>query len=138
MTTLNARDVRRLRSSLAMLTSDSDGEKLAAVGAVQRLLDKVGIALPDLVDGLASRHEDPKARRRAMHTGTAGPPVSASLVAKHQRTARVLRCSQCDWTEFERSVLNTLSEQRTISEKQQAILVQCEKKARRYRERQAA
>lgn len=61
---LDADLARRLSSVLARLASPHDGEKLAAVAAIDRILGPRGLRLPELIAGLAepppaSRPDDP-------------------------------------------------------------------------------
>jgi hypothetical protein len=102
MMPLDSADARRLRSSLALLASDKDGERLAALNAVGRLLDKGGLSYADLAPA------EPKALRRAMFPDRGGPPEPVRPMRNHQRAAWLLLSSSYPWDAWQRGFLSDI------------------------------
>lgn len=102
MIALDPNDARRLKSALAMLASPSDGERLAAVDAVERLLDKAGLDFSDLA---------PEPHDAVRLSGRRQPPADyvRGLYRLHQITAHQLLRSGHPWTEWEAAFLQGLA-----------------------------
>lgn len=119
MTCLDPTDARRLRASLAMLASPSDGEKLAAVAAAQRLLDKAGMAFSDLVPApSAAKANPPKSS-----AWESCPPKPARVLREHQRVALRMSGHPLRWSTWEQDFLDSIAAwSAPLSARQQAQL----------------
>ena len=141
MSVLPPDEARRLKGVLARLLSDHDGERLAAVNALLRLLGKNGVPVVDLVPREGSGDPQiaacwhPKAERRAIYPERAGPPAHAPLTRPHQRLARGLLWSATQWTDREGDFLASVMEQSSITDRQDAWLDSLKVKADRQRAR---
>jgi len=142
MSALPPADHRRLKSSLALLASPSDGEVLAAVAAVGRILGAAGLAYPDLANGLTELGSvgwNSKAARRAMYPERAGPPSAARLLRQHQREAGMLLQSPYPWDDWQsRFLQDLLNWHSPISDRQQEKLRECRRLAETSRGSRAA
>jgi hypothetical protein len=128
MTLVNPDDARRLRSCLALLASDNEGERLAALNAVGRLLDKSGMTFVDLAPA------GPKALRRTMYPEPGGPPSPVRPLCDHQRTAWLLLASSYPWDGWQRKFLTDMRRAPSpISPKQEAKLRECRRLADEWR-----
>jgi hypothetical protein len=99
MSALDPNTARRLKSALALLASPSEGEKLAAVQAVERLLDKVGLDFSDLAPapaGLAARRMPPS-------------DYTPGIYRVHQVRAHALLQSGHAWTPWEAEFLHSMT-----------------------------
>ena len=144
MNTVPPDDARKLTSSLCMLASPIDGEILAAVHAIKRLLTKNGLGFDDLAPSVATvasdaaahhdEPDDPKAWRRAMYPERSGPPERAEITKEHQRLALRLFHSATGWNAKEREFLLSMAERRSsLTSGQAEWLHDLERKARRQR-----
>lgn len=141
MSALPPDDHRKLVAILGRLASDAEGERAAAALLATQLLARHGMGWADLFAPVTftSSFTDPKAERRAMYPGRAGPPVRAELTREHQRLASRLLWSAIEWSEREAEFLSSMTERRDHpTDRQSAWLRDLEGKARRHRARRDA
>ena len=120
------RDVRRVVAAAALMTSDKDGEVVAAARATNRLLAPHSLGLADVVAaGL-----DAVSTRGAMRSPASGmQPVTP--LRPHQLQARMCLAYPELLTDWEREFAASVADQRTLSDKQRdrlnAIAVKVER-----------
>lgn len=115
MSLLDPNDTRRLRSSLARLASDHEGEVVAAASAASRILAKAGLGFADL--GVAQVPEPARATaapfvRRDVTEPAWGPrrrPHEVNLGRQHQVRAKLLLGSGHAWEEWEQGFLSSIA-----------------------------
>lgn len=109
MIAVQPKHLRRLSASLAMLDAPTDGEKLAAIAAAKRLLDRIGIGFAELAGGITVLPPPPE------------PGPDHDFVG-HLEALRMLT-SGFPWNAWERKFLHSVRSQRTpLSECQAAKL----------------
>jgi hypothetical protein len=114
MGALTPADQRRLQGSLARLASPHEGEIIAAVAAVRRILDKVGARFSDLELPTA-----PMAPSRCEHARPC-----------HCQRAEELLNGSYEWSEWAVQFLEGIAAWRApLSERQAAILAELEHEA---------
>lgn len=115
-TVVAAKDIRRIRSTAALLTSDNDGEALSAARALCRLLnqhglDPAGVVGAGLVGRFATNCPDaPKG------------PAPVSILRPHQIGARMCLAYPELLTDWERGFLRNVAEAGSISDRQRSRL----------------
>lgn len=129
MSALDPNDNRRLKSSLARLASDHEGEVVAAAGAALRILAKAGLGFADL--DVSSQRPEPELSRRPDNPEPAwGPrrrPHEVNLTRQHQTRAKLLLQSGHDWDEWERQFLQSIAAwDSSLSAKQASRLAKLE------------
>lgn len=110
LTSLDDRACRRIVSTAALLTSPQDGERLAASHGLERLLAPHGLSVADLI------------KRGLVGPGTPDAATSPRDVPPHQRMARMCLAQGDCINDWERSFLNSLLSQVSLSAKQKAKL----------------
>lgn len=139
MTTLDPNDARRLRSSLALLASSSDGEKLAAVAAAQRILDKAGMGFADLAPDAKPVPIADMSRRHDNSDWRPARPEPASLLRPHQRDSFLLSGCGYPWNDWETDFLRDMRERAgSLSERQEDRLRSLKRKASSWRQRKGS
>jgi hypothetical protein len=104
MSALDPAAFRRLRGAFALFTSDKDGEKLAAVEAVVRILGNAGLTVADLVPAAA----EPAERSTTPAWGPRKRPGEVKMLREHQRRAWLLQVSGFAWNDWERRFLASM------------------------------
>ncbi|MBA3525899.1 MAG: hypothetical protein H0T82_03125 [Sphingomonas sp.] len=116
MTEFAAKDMHRIRSTAALLTSDNDGEALGAARALCRLLNQHGLDPAGVVGaGLVGRSIS---SCRDIRNG----PAPVSILRPHQLDVRMCLAYPHLLDEWERSFLGNVVAARSISEKQRSRL----------------
>lgn len=131
MSALDPNDARRLRSSLARLASNHEGEVVAAASAASRILAKHGLGFADLAVA-----PDPTGCRDVLESawGPRRRPHEARLLREHQRRAWLLQISGFAWNDWERGFLASIASwDNPISPKQAAHLRDLETAAAAWR-----
>lgn len=105
MSALDPAAARRLKGALGLLTSDKDGEKLAAVDAVVRILGNAGLSVADLIPPAAATAE----RSSTPAWGPRERPGEVNLLREHQRRAWLLQVSGFAWNDWERRFLASMA-----------------------------
>jgi hypothetical protein len=130
MSALDPAAARRLKGALGLFTSDKDGEKLAAVDAVVRILGNAGLTVADLVPAAA----DSPAQSTSPAWGPRKRPGEVKLLREHQRRAWLLQVSGFAWNDWERRFLASIAGWNSpISAKQAAHLRDLEAAAAAWR-----
>ncbi len=115
MTEVAAKDMRRIRSTAALLTSGNDGEALGATRALCRLLDQHGLDPAGVVAaGLVGR----SAPKRVITQ----QPEPVSILRPHQLNARTCLAYPELLDDWEHSFLGNVAEAGSISDRQQSRL----------------
>lgn len=132
MSALLPAEARKLTASLAMLASNHDGEVIAAVGAVGRILGKAGLGFSDLgvVQALppSSPLRPPPAKPRSYET---------RVLREHQRHARGFAACGFKWNDWERDFLASIASwDGALSDKQRSRLDQLGVKVEAWRSTQ--
>lgn len=125
MGTLEPREARRLASSLEMMSSPSDGEKLAAVAAVSRILDKCGMRFRDLAPPARVEAATPPSPWGGHDVNPWRPKPRAheiNLATQHQLLAFSLLQTGHRWTDWERNFLTNMKTRKWPSPKERAKL----------------
>ena len=102
-------DIRRAASSAALLTSDRDGEVVAAARALCNLLAKGGLDPRSVVAAGLSRQVDPN------------PPAAPFYRTPWQQRARIARLSP-HLNDWERGFLADIIANRSLSQRQESKL----------------
>ena len=123
----------RLVKLCGLLGSAHAGERAAAGLKADRLLVEHGVGWADLIN-TAGFPADLKSSRRAAYPERTGRPKPAELLREHQRQAWLLLACDCGWNEWERQFLSSIRNQQfEPSERQEAILRKCRRKADDWR-----
>jgi hypothetical protein len=119
MTALDPSAMRRLKGALGLFTSDKDGEKLAAVDAVVRIMGNAGLSVADLAPPAA----EPAKVQPNPSWGPRRRRGEVKLLREHQRRAWLLQISGFAWNDWERGFLASMAAwDSPISAKQAAHL----------------
>lgn len=116
------RDRRRVVASAAMMTSNNDGEALAAVRATCRLLAPHGLRPADVFEAALSRQASPPPQMpsRAPHVR----PFEVKPMRQHQQLVMFCQAYPERLTEWEVGFLRSISAERTLSTRQHDRLQQ--------------
>lgn len=120
MTALPPKDLRRVVASAALMSSDIDGEALAATRAICRQLGKHGLSPASVVEAGLLRDERAAHERPVFFRDPATfrtPPLKP-----HQRTAYMARGFAELLNEWELSFLESMIGRREITPRQQDAL----------------
>ena len=101
MSALDPATARRLHSALALVSSPNDGEKLAAVAAVERLLARNNLTFSDLVAGAEPIAPAPVSRAERCRP----PKPWAMNETDHMRLAKELLQVWPGWSRADRDFL---------------------------------
>lgn len=112
----------RLVKLAGLFGSDHDGERAAAARKAHQLVTSHGLTWADVI---RSRAPPIPKLKPATGSGHGFGMRPASPEADHQRRSRVMLASRCGFSDFERSVLETLTQRRSMSSKQEAIFCEC-------------
>lgn len=119
----------RLIKLLGLFGSDHAGERATAARMAHHLIVRNGLTWADVI----RTPPPPMPRMNSLRESGHGFGMKAARVmADHQRRARVMLISRCGFSDFERSVLETLTERRSMSAKQESIFRECAGKYERY------
>lgn len=124
-------DNRRLQASLARLASDHDGEVLAAVGAIKRILSKADLGFTDLAVPVPLPPPEPSWSPEPAR-GPRRRPGEVDLGKRHQVVARALLGTDYRWSDWARGFLHSMATVARASPAQRAKLTELEQQ---YRER---
>ncbi len=115
----------RLAKLAGMFGSEHLGERASAAKMAHELVVKLGLTWADLLVPAAL----PIVRMHPVPGSGHGHGMKpANVGARHQYQARMMLLRPRAFSEFERAVLQTVSNSRTISDKQRDILRQCQEK----------
>lgn len=116
------RDRRRVMAAAALMTSDKDGEALAAVRATCRMLAPHGVGIADVVAAaLAARPLDNPRREARPQRSTRRRPAAPDhmyMTTPHQRLAKMCILQNEHINDWERAFLDSILRERTLSPRQ--------------------
>lgn len=118
------RDRRRVVAAAALMTSDKDGEALAAVRATCRMLAPHGVGIADLIAAALSAGALETARRNTPEERPSSPRPAAApswgyMSSQPQRMARMCLMQSDYLNAWERGFLNSIVRESSLTRRQQ-------------------